>query len=164
MAPGRHNWVSGVMDIFNHAGLPSYFSELYGCCRNVINRIKNKYRDQYIQGWFNSLSTNNSRVGEGGIKLRTYRLFKSNFELETYLCNIQNTAHRAALTRLRVGSHQLAIELGRYHKPKPLPVKERLCDQCNVVEDEYHFIYVYVINIYLRDRKWRKKSYIAIVK
>ena len=41
-APGRHNWVSGVTDIFNHAGLPSYFSEVYGCCRNVINQIMNK--------------------------------------------------------------------------------------------------------------------------
>ena len=104
----------------------------------------NTYRDQYIQAWFSSLSTNNSRTGEGGNKLRTYRLFKSNFELEAYLCNIQNTAHRAALTRLCVGSHRLAIELGRYHKPKPLPVKERLCDLCNVVEDEYHFLCIYM--------------------
>ena len=73
-APERHNLVSGVMDIINHVGLPSYFSELYGCCRNVINQIMNKYRDQYIQLWFmiNSLSTNNSRTGEGGNKLRTY--------------------------------------------------------------------------------------------
>ena len=48
-----------------------------------------KYRDQYIQVWLSSLSTNNSRTGEGGNKLRTYRLFKSNFELEAYLCNIK---------------------------------------------------------------------------
>ena len=42
-----------------------------------------------------------------------------------------------------MGSHRLAIKLGRYHKPKPLPVKERLCDLCNVVEDEYHFLCIY---------------------
>ena len=39
-----------------------------------------------------------------------------------------------------MGSHRLAIELGRYHKPTPLPVKEHLCDLCNVVEDEDHFL------------------------
>ena len=59
------------------------------------------------------------------------------------MCKIQNTAYHAMLTRLHVGSHRLAIELGRYHKPKPLPVKERLCDLCNVVEDEYHILCIY---------------------
>ena len=159
-APGRHNWVSRVMNIFNHAGLSSYFSEIYGCCRNVTNQIMNKYRDQYIQVWLSSLSTNNSRTGEGGNKLRTYRLFKSNFELEAYLCNIQNTAHRTALTRLRVGSHRLAIELGRYHKPKPLPIKERLCDLCNVVEDEYHFLCI--CPKYIAQRQEMEKKLVAI--
>ena len=159
-APGRHNWVSRVMNIFNHAGLSSYFSEIYGCCRNVTNQIMNKYRDQYIQVWLSSLSTNNSRTGEGGNKLRTYRLFKSNLELEAYLCNIQNTAHRTALTRLRVGSHRLAIELGRYHKPKPLPIKERLCDLCNVVEDEYHFLCI--CPKYIAQRQEMEKKLVAI--
>ena len=159
-APGRHNWVSRVMNIFNHAGLSSYFSELYGCCRNVTNQIMNKYRDQYIQVWLSSLSTNNSRTGEGGNKLRTYRLFKSNFELEAYLRNIQNTAHRTELTSLRVGSHRLAIELERYHKPKPLPVKERLCDLCNVVEDEYHFLCI--CPKYIAQRQEIEKKVVAI--
>ena len=99
-------------------------------------------------------------TGEGGNKLRTYRLFKTNFELEAYLCNIQNTAHRTALTRLRVGSHRLAIELGRYHKPKPLPIKERLCDLCNVVEDEYHFLCI--CPKYIAQRQEMEKKVVAI--
>ena len=110
--------------------------------------------------WLSSLSTNNSRTGEGGNKLRTYRLFNSNFELEAYLCNIQNTAHRTALTRLRVGSHRLAIELGRYHKPKPLPIKERLCDLCNIVEDEYHFLCI--CPKYIAQRQEMEKKLVAI--
>ena len=53
--------------------------------------------------------------GPGGNKLRTYRSFKHVFELEPYLSNVQTTALRVALTRQRVGSHSLAIEVGRYH-------------------------------------------------
>ena len=149
-----------IIIIIHLAGLSSYFSEFYGCCRNVTNQIMNKYRDQYIQVWFSSVSTNNSRTGEGGNKLKTYRLFKSNFELEAYLCNIQNTAHRTALTRLRVGSHRLSNELGRYHKPKPLPVNERLCDLCNVVEDEYHFLCIYPK--YIAQRWEMEKKVVAL--
>ena len=60
-------------------------------------------------------------------KLRTYKLFKDQFQLEHYLkCQLPNK-HRAALTKLRVSCHKLAIETGRYHKPAPLPVDHRLC-------------------------------------
>ena len=131
---------------------PYFFLIFFKC----FSFLSNNYSDQYIQVWFSSLSTNNSRTGEGGNKLRTYRLFKSIFELEAYLFNIQNAAHRTALTRLHVGSHQLAIELGCYHKPKTLPVKERLCDLCNVVEDEYHFLCIcpkYIAQIQEMEKK-----------
>ena len=45
-----------------------------------------------------------------------------------------------ALTRFRVGAHALAVEVGRYHKPSPLPLGQRLCVFCNMVEDELHFL------------------------
>ena len=77
--------------------------------------------------------------GPGGNKLRTYRLFKHVFELEPYLSNVRTTALPVALTRLRIGSHSLAIEVGRYHRPSPLPVEERLCSCCQTIEDELHF-------------------------
>ena len=73
-------------------------------------------------------------------KLRTYRLFKDTFDLEPYLLNVKNTSYRVALTRLRVGSHSLAIEVGRFHKPIPLPINDRLCSICQSVEDELHFL------------------------
>ena len=46
--------------------------------------------------------------------LRTYKLFKDKFEPEPYLSMVQ---HRVAL---RVTSHRLAIEVGRYNKPTPI--------------------------------------------
>ena len=74
----------------------------------------------------NSLQRYHSIKGSGGNKLRTYRLFKHVFELEPYLSNVRSTALRVALTQLQIGSHSLAIEVGRYHWPSPLPVEERL--------------------------------------
>ena len=42
------------------------------------------------------------------------------------------------VTRIRLISHSLQIELGRQHK-SPIPNEERLCN-CGQVEDEKHFI------------------------
>ena len=51
-----------------------------------------------------------------------------------------NTKYRIALTRLRVSSHRLEIEMGRWHKPNKIIRSERKCQNCNVLEDEFHFI------------------------
>ena len=47
---------------------------------------------------------------------------------------------RIALARLRLGSHNLMIERGRWEKPKRL-FCDRLCEACNEIEDEYHVIF-----------------------
>ena len=43
------------------------------------------------------------------------------------------------LTKFRLSCHFLAIETGRYTRP-PLPPEERVCQVCNVTEDEKHFL------------------------
>ena len=40
-----------------------------------------------------------------------------------------------------MSSHRLAIDSGRWVKPIRLPLEERKCTDCNVLEDEYHFIF-----------------------
>ena len=44
--------------------------------------------------------------------------------------------------KIRISAHNLMIESGRYHKPKPLPREDRLCHNCclNEVENEIHFL------------------------
>ena len=59
--------------------------------------------------------------------------------------------HCIALTKLRVSSHCLAIETGRYHKPTSLPVDQRLCAECGVLEDEVHFLCDCVRYSFLRE-------------
>ena len=43
------------------------------------------------------------------------------------------------LTKLKLSSHSLLIEKGRYFRPK-IKEENRLCSQCNQIEDEQHFL------------------------
>jgi len=47
---------------------------------------------------------------------------------------------RYSFTKLRVSANRLFIETGRWEKPNSIPLDERLCTNCNVLEDEFHFV------------------------
>ena len=68
----------------------------------------------------------------------TYKLFKSKFKFEKYL-DIPSKSLRSAISRFRMSSHHLPIELGRHHKPI-IPAEKRLCKKCNIVGNEIHHI------------------------
>ncbi len=58
-----------------------------------------------------------------------------------------------AFARLKVSSHRLEIESGRWNRT---PIENRKCQMCNCLEDEYHFIlectmYSDIRNIYIRN-------------
>ena len=55
------------------------------------------------------------------------------------------------MARLRTSSHSLAIEVGRFHKPRPLLETDRLCTVCDIIEDEYHFLCVRVSTILIKE-------------
>ena len=50
------------------------------------------------------------------------------------------THFRTILSRLRLSSHRLCIETGRWNKPISTPLIDRKCTVCNTLEDEYHFV------------------------
>ena len=139
---GRKCWVSNVATLLNNAGLDASFSGHHVFDRNMINSIMSSYRDQFVQVWHANLMNKQSLTGHGGNKLRSYRLFKKEFDIEPYLLNVRSTTLRVSMTRLRVGCHSLEIERGRYHKTQSIPVCQRLCEKCNMIEDEIHFMCV----------------------
>ena len=71
--------------------------------------------------------------------MRTYFSFKSVFQNEAYLNVVRNRSHQRSLTKLRISSHKLEIESGRYSRKA---VAERIRKKCNddKIEDEIHFI------------------------
>ena len=49
-------------------------------------------------------------------------------------------SNRISVSRLRVSSHRLYVETGRWRRPHYVPYHERKCQICNVLDDEYHFV------------------------
>ena len=138
---GKECWLSKTKDIYDKAGLSNlHVSANMDNIKDHVNTIMTRYRVQYVQEWFAQIQRPLSIRGNALNKLRTYKLFKHQFQLEKYLLCINITKHLIALTKLRVSSHCLAIETGRYHKPTSLPVDQRLCAECGVLEDEAHFL------------------------
>ena len=67
------------------------------------------------------------------------------------------------LSKLRMSSHRLEVEAGRWARPNIIPVDERKCTTCRVLEDEYHFViecsrYVDLRNNYIAKYYWKKPS------
>ena len=75
----------------------------------------------------------------GGNKLRTYRKFKENYDTEQYVKVITQKRYRSAYAKIRCGVAPIKLETCRYGLNR-MPVDQRLCESCNVVEDEYHVI------------------------
>ena len=92
--------------------------------------IKQRIIDTYTQDWHSAI--NNSG------RLMTYCTFKEENKLEKYLSCIHTKRFRIALTKLRLSSHDLAIERGRHFN---VPRNERYCRNCTMqtIENEYHF-------------------------
>lgn len=105
--------------------------------------------ENYKQTWYSKI--NNSP------RLQCYSLIKHDFILEPYTDFIKEKKYRIALTQLRLSSHKLEIERGRYNNTER---NERLCKQChmNVIESEYHLILVCPKYRYLRS-KYLKRYY-----
>jgi len=64
----------------------------------------------------------------------------ASFKFQSYLNVSKITKFRVSMSRLRLSAHRLCIETGRWTKPYSIPVNERKCLTCNVIEDEYHFV------------------------
>jgi hypothetical protein len=119
------SWVGKTKKLLN------YITMLNGNLKVNRKSIKRTLTAEYRAHW------NNKILSE--TKLRTYRTFKGNFELENYL-SLLPSKYRKAYTRFRISAHTLKIERGRYTRP-PTPVDERTCSHCpDKVEDEFHFL------------------------
>ena len=92
--------------------------------------IQQKLTSTYISFWKTKKSENCSR-------LDFYSQITEQYTLQPYLVHIINLNHRKALAKLRTSAHSLKIESGRH---KGIKREHRLCDTCNVIEDEFHFL------------------------
>ena len=134
----RSNWCSGIQNIFSQCNKSYIFDGKQYC--SVIE-ITKMIMDRYKLQWFHDI--------EHKPKLRSYRLFKCNFQTEKYLYLNLPKWKRSILAQFRLGILPLNIETGRYkivkdkegclRRQKP---EERLCTLCTLgsTEDEIHFL------------------------
>ena len=72
-----------------------------------------------------------------------FGLIKLTFEIEPYLQNNCNRELRQCLTQIRLSSHKVLVERGRWAKPQIL-YQERKCALCGQLDvgDEYHVLLI----------------------
>jgi len=106
---------------------------------SALSNVSEAAFSDFLDSWNKLLDSEVSHSGQGGNKLRTYRLFKHQFCTEPYVWCIMGKQHRSALAKFRCGVAPIMLELGRH---RGLPVAERTCPFCNnsCVEDEVHVL------------------------
>ena len=97
---------------------------------------------------------------ENAHPLKLFKFLNPTLQQADYLNYIYYEKHRKALTRLRLSSHSLRIESGRYDKK--CPTSERKCIFCtsNEIEDEYHFVLICNFYTELREKYIKKYYYV----
>jgi hypothetical protein len=124
------SWAKRVNSIVDQLGLTDIRTSFDNSV-NYLPLLKCRLRDQFMQDWKASIDTSP--------KLFYYFKIKGIFEYEAYLDKISNNTIRKHLTRFRLSSHNLEIELGRYHG---IDRENRICKLCNLntIESEFQFL------------------------
>ena len=123
----NQGWGKEIKSVFHKLGLINYFNNRIPCNTELV---KEKIRSVMEEQWKEEI--------ENKPKLRTYKLFKSEFQIEDYVyCN--NRQKRSLTAQLRIGILPLRVETGRFSN---LALNDRHCYMCpgQEVEDELHFI------------------------
>lgn len=123
-----NNWSNDVKQILVKLGISDHFES-----KTVMNlsQAKTLINDNYSIKW----SQNMLNMP----KLRTYRIFKTDFKCEDYVRLNLTKYERSLLCQFRCGILPLRIETGRYIGE---PVESRTCRFCDssAIEDEKHFL------------------------
>ena len=136
---GHITWCTYVGELLTSIGLGNMW-EGQNISPGNVNQLKSYFKVElerhYTRKWLQDIND----IEQNPI-LRTYTVFKEKHCLENYIQCLSFKKYQQAISRFRVRSHRLGIELGRHQKPR-LPVERRLCIFCNSrkLDDEMHFL------------------------
>ena len=125
-------WSTSIKDLLSTHGMLDLFTKSFPGKKYFINRKLNQVMtDSFNQQGFSEIQKEES-------KLNYYSTFKTTPGAEKYLNEVKIINHRIALSKFRLSSHKLNIEVGRYTQ---VPRSERFCPFCaDSIEDEKHFL------------------------
>ena len=150
---GKKNWASCVKSLLDNYGFSFVWTNPFSVnLETFYLNFKQRVIDTFKQSWLNDIANSRSLI--------LYKNFKQTFEFEYYL-NVLPSKLRIALSRLRLSSHQLQIETGRYAQNR-IDRTLRLCSLCDKsdIEDEYHFVLVCSVYSQIRQKYIRPFYYI----
>ena len=131
--PNKTNWASLVQTLLSTLGFHEvWLSQGVGNEQLFLNEFKQRLADSHMQNLHDRISNSP--------KARFYSMFYS-FGFKSYLEQVTVIKFRTAITKLRLSSHRLAVETGRFNRPVATPLNERKCTLCNTLEDEFHFLF-----------------------
>ena len=150
---GKVNWVSNVKRLLDQFGFSNVFVDPFSVTpKNFCLSFKNRIVDCFVQKWNNDILLCSV--------LCSYKHFKTVFAFENYLDIVPKNL-RYFLTKLRLSSHPLRIETGRYGRNR-VDRHLRYCTLCdkNDIEDEYHFLFVCPAYNEIRKRFMNRQFYV----
>ena len=131
---GHRTWASDMINVLEKCNLEQLWNTDEICDTLKSKAIKKHTELLFRNQWFREVN-----VCSKNPKLRLYRNFKCDFNVEPYMY-INVSKYRITISRLRLSSHHLAIETGRHAKPK-IPIERRFCTAClDKIDDEIHFL------------------------
>ena len=129
--PNKHNWASNVKHLLSRLGfLEVWNAQGIGNINNFLHTFKTRVKDIFIQNWHARLDASTRARCD---------IYIANFHYQKYLELIKVEKYRRSLCKLRVSSHRLEVEIGRWAKPNKIPLDNRKCRVYVVLEDEFHF-------------------------
>ena len=127
------NWASLVINTLANLGFfEVWLAQGVGDMNKFLLILKQRFADHFLQNWSERL--------EASSRASFYKHICF-FKFQPYLDKVVTRKFTVALSKLRLSSHRLLIESGRWNKPQLIPREQRLCAICNYLEDEYHLLF-----------------------
>ena len=155
-------WILNVKEELCKLGMKYIWDNIGNVClnNNTFTIIKQRFNDMYHQELLSKLSSSPRSF--------LYQYYIDNFCLQYYLCKPILSVYRKQISCIRLSSHSLKIESGRYTNTQR---NNRLCTCCNLndIEDEFHFIlkcpfYKDLRILYIKRFYYNKPSVFKLVK
>ena len=130
------SWVCHVKDILCKYGLAEVWEnqEVDNESR-FIKLFEQRCADTYAQSCHEQIQQSS--------RCRLYKELKEDHDIEPYLRRNISCTLRITFTKMRLSSHKLLVERGRWLKPK-INYCDRLCTLCHKhdIQDEYHVLMI----------------------
>lgn len=146
LLPNKVNWASLVRHLLLSLGFYEvWLNQGVGDYNKFTSLFRQRLTDTFIQNWRARL--------DSSTRANFYKSYAT-FQFQPYLDIINTYKYSQTFSKLRMSSHRLEIEAGRWVRPNRIPIDERKCSFCHILEDEFHFVlecsrYVDLRNIYI---------------